>query len=139
MREPHRERVITARRTAHADADAACCAHKNGTDDGGGKGICPNFREEGWELLKDEIGEGKARGGNGGIDHEFSPKHADAEQVTKDVENGGREGGRDMKNVIEKKGEPEHAALGDIGLGVDIIQPEGEERACKKDGERVFK
>ena len=89
-------------------------------------------RPERIKPLKKRIERGEAAARDDGIEDERAPQRAPAADVAGRVEHKPRNGGGKAEPVVQQQRHAQHAALGDVGKRMNIVQAEGENGTARE-------
>lgn len=133
------QRVVASGCAADAHAEARPQPHEHGAHHRRQQRILSDARPDGRKTFVHGVGQGEAQGGNGGIGDEGLAKKTPAHEIAGGVQHRAGDGGTDVKPVIQKESQPQHAALGNPGEGVHVVQAEGQKGAGEKGDEQFFR
>ena len=128
----HGQRVVAAGRAARANAQPRADADKQRADDRRDQRHLRQTRPERIKPLKKRIERGEAAARDDGIEDERAPQRAPAADVAGRVEHKPRNGGGKAEPVVQQQRHAQHAALGDVGKRMNIVQAEGENGTARE-------
>ena len=97
------------------------------------------LRPQGAAPLAEPVEGGEAAARRRRAEDEAAAQQPPAQQIAQQVEGQAADRRREAEPILQQQGEPQHAALGDAGQGVDIVQAECQDRAAEQGDPTVFR
>ena len=118
--------------TSHKYVASRADADEQRADHGGEQRHFGQLRPERREQLVELVGQREAHGRDERVGNEAAAQQPPAPAVAQQVQHKAGDGRREGKPMVEQQRRAEHAALGDAGDGVDVVETERQERAGEK-------